>query len=97
MFAGVSLDSQGQAQPTATGRLCSWKEDPNQRADAHGSFGAYQRTLNLECDEGQPGILQWTPDQDTPDTVYYQVGHGWRVGVWCLRETWEVGLGEDIR
>ena len=74
VFAGVSLDAQGQAQPTATGRLCSWKEDPSQRADSHGSFGSYQRTLNLACDEGQPGILQWTPDADTPDTVYYQVG-----------------------
>ena len=73
MFAGVSLDAQGKAQPTATGRLCSWKEDPGQPADSHGSFGGYQRTLQLDCEEGQPGILQWTPDADTPDTVYYQV------------------------
>ena len=73
MFAGVSLDSQGRAAPTATGRLCRWKEDPGQPADSHGSFGSYQRTLKLDCEAGQPGILQWTPDADTPDTVYYQV------------------------
>ena len=36
------------------------------------SFGAYQRTLSLQCQKGQPGILQWTPDRNTPDTVYYQ-------------------------
>ena len=66
------------------------------------SFGAYQRSLSLNCQEGesfdkttshwseylmptadpkpsslwhysgQPGILQWTPDRHTPDTVYYQ-------------------------
>ncbi|XP_037077644.1 LOW QUALITY PROTEIN: protein Skeletor, isoforms B/C-like [Pollicipes pollicipes] len=85
VFAGVSLDRNGKAQPTATGRLCSWKENPSEPADAHGSFGAYQRTLQLVCEEGQPGILQWTPDQNTPDTVYYQCfTHrylGWKINV----------------
>ena len=35
--------------------------------------GGYQRTLTLECDHGEPGIVEWIPDEDTPDTVYYQV------------------------
>ena len=73
MFAGVEQDRDGQAVPSAYGRLCEWKEDPNQPADAFSSFGAYQRTLQLDCQEGQPGIVQWTPDAATPDTVYYQV------------------------
>lgn len=55
------------------GRLCEWVEDPAHPADAFSSFGAYQRTLKLHCEEGQPAIVQWTPDQSTPDTVYYQV------------------------
>ena len=25
------------------------------------------------CSTGTPGVLIWTPDNDTPDLVYYQV------------------------
>jgi hypothetical protein len=59
--------------PIGVGRLCNWS--PNQDgplADEFNSFGAYQRTLTLKCDEGEPGVITWTPDQNTPDTVYYQ-------------------------
>ena len=72
VYAGVTLGSRGEDSPTAFGRLCEWRETPNQPADNFKSFGAYQRSLNLDCQEGQPGILQWTPDANTPDTVYYQ-------------------------
>ena len=62
--------------PTGVGRLCNWTPDPKQPpADEFASFGAYQRTLTLECDEGEPGVVQWTPDKNTPDTVYYQVSN----------------------
>ena len=27
------------------------------------------------CNSGEPGILVWTPDENTPDLVYYQVYH----------------------
>ena len=34
---------------------------------------------------GEPGVFNWTPDQDTPDVVYYQCAqhpnHGWRIVV----------------
>ena len=73
VFAGVAQDREGSHVPTAFGRLCEWAEDPNQIANSFESFGAYQRSLKLQCDEGQPGILQWTPDANTPNTVYYQV------------------------
>lgn len=73
VYAGVELDASNQPNPTSFGRLCEWKQDPNQPASSFNSFGAYQRSLNLDCKEGQPGILQWTPDANTPDTVYYQV------------------------
>ena len=62
----------GGSEPTATGRLCEWKEDPSEPANKFKSFGGYQRSLTLQCQEGQPGIMQWTPDENTPDLVYYQ-------------------------
>ena len=33
---------------------------------------------NSNCSQGEPGVVTWTPDQNTPDIVYYQV-HGIRV------------------
>ncbi|XP_076043060.1 DM13 and DOMON_DOH domain-containing protein skeletor isoform X2 [Oratosquilla oratoria] len=85
IFAGMSRARDGTESPTAFGRLCEWKENSNLPANSFESFGAYQRTLNLECDNGDPGILQWTPDSNTPDTVYYQCyTHrylGWRIRV----------------
>jgi len=74
IFAGVTTDKRGNVTPTGTGRLCNWTPDPAQPpADEFASFGAYQRTLTLVCDEGEPGVVTWTPDHNTPDTVYYQV------------------------
>ena len=55
------------------GRLCHWTHQGETDAEDFESFGAYQRTLELKCDKGEPGVIQWTPDKDTPDTVYYQV------------------------
>ena len=72
VFAGHGLDGNGDYAPTATGRLCRWTEG-EQPADSFASYGAYQRSLSLHCDDGHPGILHWTPDENTPDLVYYQV------------------------
>lgn len=84
VFAGVGQDREGKPVPTGLGRLCEWVEDPNQPAGAFNSFGAYQRTLQLNCEEGQPGVLQWTPDANTPDTVYYQVGQALPLVSMCI-------------
>ncbi|KAF4521057.1 hypothetical protein B566_EDAN008129 [Ephemera danica] len=85
VFAGIKFDKRGKATPIGTGRLCNWTPDPDYPADESESFGAYQRTLRLECDPGEPGILRWTPDENTPDTVYYQCfTHrylGWKINV----------------
>lgn len=79
IFAGVTQNKKGEYEPTGVGRLCNWTPDPDQpSADEFASFGAYQRTLSLVCDHGEPGVVQWTPDENTPDTVYYQVGMGFR-------------------
>ncbi|XP_070167433.1 protein Skeletor, isoforms B/C isoform X1 [Polyergus mexicanus] len=85
IFAGVHRQ-RGKIIPTGTGRLCNWVPDQNQPpADDFASFGAYQRTLTLECDHGEPGFVEWTPDENTPDTVYYQCfSHrylGWKINV----------------
>ena len=73
IFAGVRRH-RGTVRPTGVGRLCNWVPDQNQPlADEFASFGAYQRTLTLECEHGVPGVVEWTPDENTPDTVYYQV------------------------
>ncbi|XP_071633807.1 protein Skeletor, isoforms B/C isoform X3 [Temnothorax longispinosus] len=85
IFAGVRRQ-RGKVIPTGVGRLCNWVPDENQPpADDFASFGAYQRTLTLECDVGEPGIVEWTPDENTPDTVYYQCfTHrylGWKINV----------------
>ena len=30
-------------------------------------------TDNPTCDSGEPGVVTFAPDEDTPDVVYYQV------------------------
>uniref|UniRef100_A0A8D8T4B4 Protein Skeletor, isoforms D/E n=1 Tax=Cacopsylla melanoneura TaxID=428564 RepID=A0A8D8T4B4_9HEMI len=86
IFAGAKREKSGSVVPTGVGRLCNWTPDPEQpSADDFVSFGAYQRTLSLICDHGEPGVIQWTPDANTPDTVYYQCfTHrylGWKINV----------------
>ncbi|XP_043510947.1 protein Skeletor, isoforms B/C isoform X3 [Frieseomelitta varia] len=85
IFAGAQRQ-RGVYRPTGVGRLCNWVPDQDQPlADEFSSFGAYQRTLTLECDHGVPGVVEWTPDENTPDTVYYQCfTHrylGWKINV----------------
>ena len=46
------------------------------REDCSTTFADYFATLQQVCEAGQPGVLQWTPDKNTPDTVYYQVCGG---------------------
>lgn len=74
IFAGVQENRRGDVIPTGVGRLCNWTPDiDGPGADEYGSFGAYQRSLTLQCDQGEPGVVTWTPGKHTPDTVYYQV------------------------
>ncbi len=58
------------------GRLCSCIEGARGAAvrEGCGSREDYEESLECSCDEsGEPAILTWTPDENTPDTLYYQV------------------------
>ena len=58
------------------GPLCMYEEGPSSastREDCSTTFADYFATLQQVCEAGQPGVLEWTPDKNTPDTVYYQV------------------------
>lgn len=86
IYAGVKRNRFGALVPTGLGRLCNWTPDADgPPADEYSSFGAYQRSLSLKCDEGEPGVITWRPDENTPDTVYYQCfthRHlGWKINV----------------
>lgn len=86
IYAGVHRSRNGVISPIGTGRLCNWTPDiDGPAADEYPSFGAYQRSLTLKCDEGEPGVITWRPDENTPDTVYYQCfthRHlGWKINV----------------
>eukprot|EP00096_Caligus_rogercresseyi_P009207 TRINITY_DN3088_c0_g1_i4.p1 TRINITY_DN3088_c0_g1~~TRINITY_DN3088_c0_g1_i4.p1 ORF type:complete len:687 (-),score=204.33 TRINITY_DN3088_c0_g1_i4:473-2533(-) len=89
VFAGVEQNESGEAFPSGSGRLCEWVEKSsrnsrNNQIDAS-SFESYRESLELNCQEGQPGIIRWTPDENTPDLVYYQCfthRHlGWKIHV----------------
>ena len=42
VFAGIENNRLSGDVPSGTGRLCEWREDPQQPADGFTSFGAYQ-------------------------------------------------------
>ena len=57
------------------GALCEYSESgasENIRQTC-GSYADYITSLSRTCQPGQPGRLVWTPDDTTPDLVYYQV------------------------
>ena len=59
----------------SVGRYCEYQESLVSEGlrDNCGAFGDYFSALNLSCSTGESGVVIWTPDKTTPDTVYYQV------------------------
>ena len=60
------------------GRLCEHFETNKSASvaeDCDSELQEYLDTLNVRChgDKSDAAILTWTPDDDTPDVVYYQV------------------------
>lgn len=87
VFAGIEFDRKGRPTPSSAGRLCLWSyfsgQDPR-RSDQYLTFNQYRSALNYSCEKkGQPALLNWTPNQSTPDIVYYQSwtqrNMGWKI------------------
>ena len=62
----------------AAGRLCEHIETDQSAsvaADCNSELQEYLDTLDVMClsDGSEAAILTWTPDENTPDVVYYQV------------------------
>ena len=59
------------------GRLCELRETAASEISRQGcnDLQTYISTLETtaSCNSGEPGTLVWTPDENTPDIVYYQV------------------------
>ena len=60
------------------GRHCRHVETERSGAvatDCNSNLEDYLDTLDVTCEgeESEAAILEWTPDDDTPDVVYYQV------------------------
>ena len=61
------------------GRYCSHEETASSGAvaeDCDKNLQDYLDTLTVTCEgeDSEAAILTWTPDENTPDVVYYQVG-----------------------
>ena len=60
------------------GRYCSHEETAGSESvamDCDSTLQDYLDTLSVSCvgAESDTAILTWTPDENTPDVVYYQV------------------------
>lgn len=93
VFAGVIQDpATGGLLPTAEGRLCEWSSASMRGEPASvtaSSFDIEDLPLKLSCGPGTAGKLEWLPDANTSDVVYYQsftakdMGGIIRVVDWC--------------
>lgn len=55
------------------GRYCEWEHKTIDKSAETETFEEYFQTLRLNCEEGEPAILNWTVALETPDELYYQV------------------------
>ncbi|RZC37497.1 protein Skeletor, isoforms B/C, partial [Asbolus verrucosus] len=88
VLAGVEYSRRGRPRPTAAGALClAQHRNVNDRRldDDFPSFKKFNRSLEYSCEDGDPGILEFTPNTSWPDIVYYnsftQANMGWKIHV----------------
>ncbi|XP_065916173.1 protein Skeletor, isoforms B/C-like [Dysidea avara] len=92
VYAGFDVDTN---TPLAAGRHCQHVETSssgNVATSCSSSLEDYLNTLTVSCegDESEAAILTWTPDDNTPDLVYYQCANHFHLG-WSI----EVMNGTD--
>lgn len=69
----MKFEEDGYPRPTAAGRYCEWTHLTIDKSNEIETFEEYKKTLKLECEPGEPAVLNWTVSFDTPNLVYYQV------------------------
>lgn len=57
----------------AAGRYCEWQINGTDQSEKIETFEDYMKTLYLFCEDGEPGVLNWTVPMEAPNTLYYQV------------------------
>uniref|UniRef100_A0A914HJX7 DM13 domain-containing protein n=1 Tax=Globodera rostochiensis TaxID=31243 RepID=A0A914HJX7_GLORO len=64
------------------GRLCRWTETKmDVHPDEFATFVDFRDTLTLECDDSeQASIITFTPDRETPDTLYFASYFNYQMG-----------------
>uniref|UniRef100_A0A158R4J2 Protein Skeletor n=1 Tax=Syphacia muris TaxID=451379 RepID=A0A158R4J2_9BILA len=77
----------GEDSNQTAGRLCLWSQTNDTRdPDKYDKFTSYRQTLKLHCDKSpKTATFTFTPDSETPDTLYYQsysnYNMGWKIHV----------------
>eukprot|EP00088_Acartia_fossae_P021873 TRINITY_DN23239_c0_g1_i1.p1 TRINITY_DN23239_c0_g1~~TRINITY_DN23239_c0_g1_i1.p1 ORF type:complete len:682 (+),score=132.87 TRINITY_DN23239_c0_g1_i1:69-2114(+) len=74
VLAGVQFTWRGAVRPTSAGRLCIWthrRGGDRRRDDEFNSFERFRNSLQIGCEDGEPAILEVTPNVTWPDVVYY--------------------------
>ncbi|XP_015594898.1 protein Skeletor, isoforms B/C [Cephus cinctus] len=107
VLAGVEFTRRGRPRPTAVGPLCLGKHNGRDRRldDDFPTFKKFNRTLVVNCESEESGILEVTPNSTWPDTVYYNsfthANMGWKIhvvdayaknGAIAFRLSWLVGV-----
>ncbi|VDL74029.1 unnamed protein product [Nippostrongylus brasiliensis] len=76
----------GSDPSRAAGRLCLWSNDDNVDESQFSTFAEFRKSLHLKCETDKVATLfQFTPDEKTPDTLFYQsysnYNMGWKINI----------------
>uniref|UniRef100_A0A1B6DSH2 DOMON domain-containing protein n=3 Tax=Clastoptera arizonana TaxID=38151 RepID=A0A1B6DSH2_9HEMI len=87
VLAGVQYTLRGQPRPTSSGPLCLARHKGVDRRldDDFPTFRKFNQSLSFSCEEGEPAILEVSPNSSWPDTVYYNSythsNMGWKIHI----------------